>query len=52
MIQHEALEWIIAEEAKDTKKFEKQERDYLINLLRELEEERSYIESNQHFFAL
>ena len=51
IIQIEVLEWMIAEEAKDTKKFEKEERDFLKNLLRDLKETDSHIESSRVFFA-
>jgi hypothetical protein len=50
-IQHEALEWMIAEEAKDTKTFDLEERTSLKSLLRELQNSQSHLESNKTFFA-
>jgi len=51
IIQKDVLEWMIAEEGKDTRKYEKEERDFLKNLLRDLTESDSHIESSRVFFA-
>jgi hypothetical protein len=50
-IQWEALEWMIAEEEKNTKKFKEVERGFLKNLLRDLKESHSHIESSRVFFS-
>lgn len=51
VIQQEVLQWMIAEEEKDTKKFNEVERGFLKNLLRDLKESDSHIESSRSFFA-
>ena len=50
-IQQEVIEWIIAEEDKDTRKFGRDERSFLKNLLRDLKESDSHIESSRVFLA-
>ena len=51
-IQQEVLEWMIAQEERDTKTFELEERTFLKNLLLEIKDGRSYIESTRTFHAL
>lgn len=51
VIQEEALKWMIAEEAKDPKTYDLEERTALKSLLRELQTSVSHLESSKSFFA-